>query len=375
MTNPLASATATDTGSWRLRARTQFVAVPAPGGGIAKVILRLGERTGRIEPFDSAAERLLRELAAGGTAHDVLDRVVADLGPATRDRVAALLDDLLDGGFCEQVVPPADGLVPADLARFSRLVDFFSEFETDEASRYEFMTRLRNARVAVVGTGGMGSWLIYNLACCGVGRLRLIDGDVVEPSNLNRAILYTEDDIGVPKVHAAARSIRRFAPRTEIETLEMFVTGADGLRDVLQDVDLLVCCADKPTWLLRRWVAEAALATGTPALCASGLRIGPFYIPGRSSCPMCEWATLVEREPKLPAMLSAQSRLPSGNSGSLAPLGAMTAAILGWDALRYISGYAEPRSLNGVWQMDANVSSVVLPVPAHPRCEVCAGSA
>jgi hypothetical protein len=107
MTNPTVAGPATTTdAAWRLRARTQFVAVPAPGGGIAKVILRLGERTGRIEPFDPAAERLLRELSAGGTARDVLDRVVAELGPASRDRAAALLDDLLDGGFCEQTVPP-----------------------------------------------------------------------------------------------------------------------------------------------------------------------------------------------------------------------------------------------------------------------------
>jgi hypothetical protein len=365
--------TVTETGqAWRLRARTQLIAVPAPGGGAAKVILRLGERTGRIEPFDAVAETLLRELAGGGTKHDIVARTVAEQGTDAEPRAATLLEGLLTGGFCEQVLPPAESLVPADLARFSRLVDFFSEFETDEVSRYDFMARLRDARVAVVGTGGMGSWLIYNLACCGVGRLRLIDGDVVEPSNLNRAILYTEDDIGVPKVSAAARSVRRFAPRTEVETHEMFVTGSTGLRDLLGDVDLLVCCADKPTWLLRRWVAEAALATGTPALCASGLRIGPFYLPNRSSCPMCEWATLIEREPKLPAMLSAQSRLPAGNSGSLAPLGAMTASILGWDALRYLSGYAEPRSVNGVWQMDADVSSTVLPIPRHPRCEVCA---
>ena len=66
------------------------------------------------------------------------------------------------------------------------------------------------ARVALLGVGGLGDWAAYALACCGVGELVLVDGDVVEESNFNRQILYRERDIGRPKTEAAAEALAEF---------------------------------------------------------------------------------------------------------------------------------------------------------------------
>ena len=62
----------------------------------------------------------------------------------------------------------------------------------------------------ILGVGGLGSWASYALACCGVGELVLLDGDLVEESNFNRQILYRERDVGRPKAEAAADALAEF---------------------------------------------------------------------------------------------------------------------------------------------------------------------
>jgi hypothetical protein len=351
----------------RLRARTQLVTDGR------RLVLRLGEEVAVITPFDPLAEDLLRRLVAGVDA-DALPAQMADaFGPGSQARAHEIATMLSSRGFMEEVRVPT-GIHPADLARFSRLVDFFSEFEDAGTTRFDYMRRLTTARVAVLGTGGMGSWIVYNLMCMGVGNLRLIDGDKVEASNLNRSILYAEDDIGRPKVEAARDTVLRFAPRTKVEIHQRFIDSPAPLAELLDGVDLLVGCADKPAWLIREWVARAGHSTGVPTFNVSGGRVGPLYVPGQSSCQMCDWAALVDRNPRLPYLVEINRRLPLGNSGSLSALAMMGAAPAVFDIFRFLSGYSKPRSLNAVLEISESGTTVV-PRPPHPRCVVCAGNA
>ena len=99
--------------------------------------------------------------------------------------------------------------------------------------------RLRSARVVVVGLGGLGSISSMYLALAGVGFLRLVDQDTVEPHNLHRQSLFTVDDIMQPKAEAAANRIRKMAPFSKVEAVveNLRSSNAEGL---LGDVDLMV---------------------------------------------------------------------------------------------------------------------------------------
>lgn len=74
----------------------------------------------------------------------------------------------------------------------------------------------------MLGMGGWGTWCSLQLALIGVGTLRIVDGDVVELSNLNRQVLYTEDDIGKSKVDSAENGIYRHNKYTKIENILNF---------------------------------------------------------------------------------------------------------------------------------------------------------
>ena len=92
---------------------------------------------------------------------------------------------------------------------------------------------LRGKRVLVVGCGGLGGHLIDMLARIGIGALRVVDGDVFEPSNLNRQLLSEMPLLGVSKAKAAAARVSRVNPEVEIEAVDSFLTEGNVRRLLL----------------------------------------------------------------------------------------------------------------------------------------------
>ena len=104
--------------------------------------------------------------------------------------------------------------------------------------------RLRAARFAVVGLGGVGSWAAEALARCGVERITLIDLDHIAESNANRQIQALGDEFGKAKVVAMAQRIGAINPRARVTCVEEFVTE-DNVSDLIRDFDLVLDCIDQ----------------------------------------------------------------------------------------------------------------------------------
>jgi tRNA A37 threonylcarbamoyladenosine dehydratase len=137
--------------------------------------------------------------------------------------------------------------------------------------------RLRAARIAVVGVGGVGSWAAEALARCGVERLTLIDLDHVAESNANRQIQALGGEFGKAKVVAMAQRIDAINPRAQVTCIEEFVTE-DNVSALIRDLDLLLDCIDQVS-------AKAALiaharSIGLPVITcgAAGGRTDPTRI-------------------------------------------------------------------------------------------------
>lgn len=151
--------------------------------------------------------------------------------------------------------------------RYSRNVPALSE---------EACALLRTKKVCVVGCGGLGGNLLEQLARIGVGAIRAIDGDVFEPSNLNRQLLCTVDLLGTAKADAAAERIRRVNPDVAVESVHAFldeqnaqilIQGCDVVLDALDNIDsrrILASACEKQNipyvyGAISGWVAQAAV--------------------------------------------------------------------------------------------------------------------
>jgi molybdopterin/thiamine biosynthesis adenylyltransferase len=105
---------------------------------------------------------------------------------------------------------------------------------------------LKNAKVLVVGIGGLGSVVSTYLVACGVGVVGLMDNDVVSLSNLQRQVLYREDEVDVKKSFLAKRTLLRLNSNVKIVSYECFLTK-DNANEIIKDYDLVIDCLDNYT--------------------------------------------------------------------------------------------------------------------------------
>ena len=120
---------------------------------------------------------------------------------------------------------------------------------------------LRQKRVLVVGCGGLGGNIISMLLRVGVGHLRIVDGDVFEPTNLNRQLLSQVALVGSSKAKAAADHIARVNPQVQVEAVEEFLTEFNA-RELVAGCDAVMDGLDNPQ--SRRILAAACKQAGVP---------------------------------------------------------------------------------------------------------------
>src|SRR4029077_15498087 len=103
----------------------------------------------------------------------------------------------------------------------------------------EGQLKLKQAKVLMIGTGGLGAPLGLYLAAAGVGRIGLVDFDSVDFTNLQRQILFSSGDVGRPKIEAAADRLRGLNPEIQIDRFETHLTSENAL-DIMKDYDIIV---------------------------------------------------------------------------------------------------------------------------------------
>ena len=169
-----------------------------------------------------------------------------------------------------------------DLLRYSRhiLLD-----EIDISGQEKFLA----ATVLVIGCGGLASAALPYLAAAGVGRLILADDDTVSESNLQRQILFTEQDLDEPKVVAAAERLQALNSRTQVVALEGRLKEAE-LLEWAQQADVIVDCCDN--FATRLAVNKASVATKTPLVSGAAVRFAgqlALYRPDKqdAACYAC----------------------------------------------------------------------------------------
>jgi bacteriocin biosynthesis cyclodehydratase domain-containing protein len=320
-----------------------------------------------IERPDRAERRLLRALD-GSRSLAELER---DHGA---ERVTAALAALLESGLIEDAAD--DERIPApERDRYDRQLRYFGDLAAPDLPPSECQRRLREARIVMLGLGGLGSWASYALACCGVGELVLVDGDRVEEANLNRQILYREGDVGRLKVDAAAEALAAFNSACRLVRAPRRVEGADEVRALAEGADLLVNGADWPAHDIERFVNAACFAAGLPFITMSHsppvARVGPLYVPGATGCFACQESAYRETHP-LYDQLVERRRGRASPAPTLGPVCAFVGGQVALEALHQITRLCPPATLGAAWIYDLRTMHASRePVPRRPGCPVC----
>ena len=164
----------------------------------------------------------------------------------------------------------------------------------------EGMEKLKNARVAVFGVGGVGGYAVEALARSGVGALDLIDDDVVAPSNLNRQIIALQSTVGKPKVEVAAARIADINPDCTVRTYRIIYTPDTAGRFDFSLYDYVIDAIDTVTGKIA--LVMQAQAAGTPIISSMGAgnKLDPsaFEVADIYKTSVCPLARVMRRELK-----------------------------------------------------------------------------
>ena len=196
----------------------------------------------------------------------------------------------LNSGDSIYILPAVAGgseLKNEDLQRYSR------QIMLDEIG-FVGLEKLRKAKVCVVGVGGIGNPVVTQLTAMGVGKLKIVDRDIIEISNLHRQHLYTENDIGRVKVEAAKERLEKINSSVEIEALPNSVTKYTA-QSIVDGFDIVVDALDSID--ARYALNDACIKLNIPLIYAGALgMLGSIctIIPNKTACLRCIFPALAE---------------------------------------------------------------------------------
>ena len=350
----------------RPRLKRTTDAVRAATGDI--YILRPGADGDLVIEQPDRATRSLLEALDGTRSRDELER---EFGQEAVTRALASLADasLIEDGADDDRIPARDRI------RYERQLRYFSDLAAGAVAPSQYQARLRRARVAMLGVGGLGSWASYALACCGVGELVLVDGDRVEESNFNRQILYRERDVGRLKAEVAAEALVAFDSTCRLTAIPERLESPAAVRAVVEGVDFVVNGADWPAHDIERWVNAVCFSIGVPVITMSHsppvARVGPLYVPGTTGCFACQESSYRATHPLYDQLIEQRRGRPSP-AATLGPVCAFVGGQVALETLHQLTGLCPPASLGTALIYDLRTMRVTRePVPRVAGCEIC----
>ncbi len=269
----------------------------------------------------------------------------------------------VEGGILawqEQGLPvvTAAGLTPEQRMRYSRHT-LIPEVGVDG------QIKLLNAKVLLIGAGGLGSPSALYLAAAGVGRLGIVDDDLVDESNLQRQVIHTTERVGTPKTESARLSIEALNPDVEVVEHRTRL-NADNILEIIKDYDILVDGADNfPT---RYLLNDASVRLRKPVVSASILTFDgqiSTFIPFEGPCYRCLYPT------PPPAELAPSC----SENGVLGVMAGIMGLLQANEVIKLVIGKGEPLVGRLLLFEALSTSFTELKVRRDPDCPVCGPNA
>ena len=270
----------------------------------------------------------------------------------------------------QNVISMSGGYTAWKTAGYNWVQDY--QFSPEQVTRYsrhfllpdvgeEGQTKLLQAKVLMVGAGGLGSPSAYYLAAAGVGTLGIIDNDVVDLSNLQRQILHTNDRIGMPKTESAKLTIQALNPDVRVIPYQQKLTS-QNIMEIIKDYDIIVDgCDNFPT---RYLVNDACVLTKKPNVHGSIFQFegqASVFYPGKGPCYRCLYP-----EPPPPDMAPSCQE-----AGVLGVLPGLIGVIQALETIKLILGKGDTLVGRLLCFNTLTMEINTLKLMADPACPMC----
>ncbi|RKT54713.1 ThiF family adenylyltransferase [Saccharothrix australiensis] len=335
------------------------ISIPRFAGNGAVHFRHAGELL-TLEDPDGNVARLLDLLDGSRTVDEIGDAMLAADSSLDRSTVLEAIGELDRSGLLEDGSALDGQFDETELDRFSNNFGFFETYASLNVSKYALQARLVGARVALLGVGGVGSHVLLDLVAMGVEDVRIVDFDRVQLSNLNRQVLYTEDDLGQVKVDLAARRAKALNSACRVDARQLTLSSPDDVHDVVADRDVVLAAVDRPKTTILHWLNAGCARAGVP-LVTGGVDTHRVYqytiVPGVTGCFECwyEQARSASEATRLVAASlerdTAGGRVAGEDTAAFNGLVAVQASMLVCEFVRLATRIQAPVSLGRVMQL------------------------
>jgi len=230
----------------------------------------------------------------------------------------------------------------------------------------EGQQRVLDARVLIVGAGGLGSPAALYLAASGAGHITLVDDDEVDLTNLQRQIMHTTARIGMPKVESGREALIQINPEIEVTALRERVQG-ERLHELVAASDLVLDCSDN--FATRQAVNRACVRAGVPLVAGAVIRfdgqVSVFDV--RDPASPC-YACLFPEDSRF-------EDVACSTMGVFAPLVGVIGAVQAAEALKLLAGCGRPLTGRLLMLDGRGMEWTEVQVGRNPGCPVCGGRA
>ena len=217
--------------------------------------------------------------------------------------------------------------------------------------------KLKNASVFIAGAGGLGSPVALYLAAAGIGRIRIVDQDQVDESNLNRQILHWDENLGADKVASGCEKLRKLNPHIVVEgfcetidesNVQKMADGFDLIVDAMDNMDV--------RYLLNKTAVDKKIPFFHGAINGLDGR-AMTVLPGKSACLMCTY----------------RGPVPAEKFSALGTTPGMIGCIQATEVIKYITGMGD-LLLNRILMVDGmSMKFREFKIKRNPQCSHCGG--
>lgn len=240
--------------------------------------------------------------------------------------------------------------------RYLPNISYFSRFMKYGMNAYDIQKKINDSTILLLGLGGRGSNILTLLSGLGPKKIKIVDYDKVEKSNLGRQLIYKESDLGKLKVKVAVNALKEMNSTIEVEGYNQKIETSDDVLKYTDGVDLVICVIDEPPFIAQKTVNKAIVEAKVPCVFgASQVSRGRVFsvIPNITGCFDCLNIHYTLHDDKFVEQFVGFRNI-SFNPPTVAYAPAMyqlTAAIVD-EAVRIITGYMEARSLGTQYEIN-----------------------
>ena len=223
-------------------------------------------------------------------------------------------------------------------------------------SAYDIQKKINNSTILLLGLGGGGSNILTLLSGLGPKKIKIVDYDRVERSNLGRQLLYKESDLGKLKVEVAAKAIQEMNSTIQVEAHNQKIEDYKDVMKYIDGVDIVICVIDEPPFIAQKTVNKAIVKAKIPCVFgASQVSRGRVFsvIPNVTGCFDCLNIHYTLHDDKFVEQFVGFRNIDF-NPPTIAYAPAMfqlTSAIVD-ETVRVLTGYAKPRSLGTQYEIN-----------------------